>query len=64
MRMAKNLENNIVFSPSWITSQYFARVFESKNKILSGEKGIGKSFSFLIYDYFSAFMRQYLMGTS
>lgn len=63
MTFAKNLELNVALNPSWITREYFEKIIFFKNALLSGEKGVGKSFSFLIYDYFSSFMHQYLLKT-
>lgn len=45
--------NRTVLSPTLVTKMYFDQLFPPQTSILSGAKGIGKSFSFLIYDHFS-----------
>ena len=48
-----------VLSPTIITKMYFRYLFPPTSSVLSGEKGIGKSFSFLIYDHFSSLVNVY-----
>ena len=55
--MSKDFE--IILFPTSITQQYFEHISSPSNSVLSGEKGVGKSFSFLTYDYFSKFIIDY-----
>lgn len=48
--------DTVILFPTSITQQYFSFISKKSHSVLSGEKGMGKSFSFLTYDYFSKFI--------
>jgi len=55
--MTKSMK--VVLFPTSITQQYFSFIANRSDIVLSGEKGMGKSFSFLAYDYFSRYVLDY-----
>lgn len=48
--------DTVILFPTSITQQYFSFISQKNHSIISGEMGMGKSFSFLTYDYFSKFI--------
>ena len=62
MRLAC-IDDMIILFPVSTTGEYYMRLRQGQNGILFGTKGTGKSFSFFIYSYLSAFKVQYFLET-
>ena len=45
--------------PTLTAGLYYGRLYRSCNTVFSGEKGIGKSFSFCSFSYLSSFVLAY-----
>lgn len=50
--------NRLTLNPLMLYSQYFESLQGQRNFLLSGPKGIGKSFSFITYSHLTFFLQQ------
>jgi len=47
----------MVLHPTLTTGKIFRKMKKNENCVIYGDSGIGKSFSFLIYNYLSKFIQ-------
>lgn len=57
---SNNLEQFTVLNPTTVTRDIINRIyFWSHNFLITGERGCGKTFAYLIYKYLSSFILKY-----
>lgn len=52
-----------VLNPTTVTRDIINRLQSKRNIFIAGEKGSGKSFSYLIYNYLSSFILKYRLNS-